>query len=104
MNKFNKYKSKRNFREIQSSYVFKTVLSFLNEKGKLNMIIYSKEMQRIFSVDINDYKKVSGKYKIGERNGKGKEFTIDTNRLIFEGEYLYGKKMGTESNMIKMVN
>ena len=49
-------------------------------------------MQNILLVDINYYKKISGRYKIGGKNGKGKEYILDTNRLIFEGEYLNGKK------------
>ena len=62
----------------------------------LNMIVYNKEFQKRLSVDINDYRKVSGKYKIGKRNGKGREFLINTNELIFEGEYLNGKKWNGE--------
>ena len=43
---------------------------------------------------LNDYKKTSGKYKVGEKNGKGREYEINTNALIFEGEYLNGKRNG----------
>ena len=32
-----------------------------------------------------------GEYVNGKRHGKGKEFNSD-GKLIFEGEYLYGKK------------
>jgi len=53
-------------------------------------------LQKICLVDILYYKKISGKYKIGEKNGKGKEFIIDTNRLIFEGEYINGKRNGNK--------
>ena len=87
-------KSKINIRNIKSSYILKTLLSFLNEKQKLNMIVYNKELQKICLVDIKDYKNVSLKYKIGERNGKGKEYIKNTKRLIFEGEYLNGKRNG----------
>ena len=55
---------KINNRYIKSSYILKTILSFLNEKQKLNMIIYNKELQKIFSVDIDYYKEISGKYMI----------------------------------------
>ena len=70
-----------NNRHIKSSYIMKTVLSFLNEKQKLNMIIYNKELQKICLVDIKDYKKISLKYRIGERNGKGKEYIKNTKKL-----------------------
>ena len=88
------YKSKINNRYIKSSYIIKTILSFLNEKQKLNMIIYNKELQKKCLVDIEDYKKISLKYRIGERNGKGKEYIKYTKILIFEGEYLNGKRNG----------
>ena len=60
----------------------------------LNMIIYNKKLKKMLLVDIEDYKKISGKYKIGKKNGKGKEFILNINRLIFEGEYLNGKRNG----------
>ena len=40
------------------------------------------------------YKEKIRKYKIGEKNGKGAEYIIDTNIKIFEGEYLNGIKNG----------
>ena len=33
-------------------------------------------------IDIEDYKKESGKYKIGEKNGKGIEYDLYTNKKI----------------------
>jgi len=87
-------KSKINYSHIKSSFIIKNIFSFLNEKQKLNMIIYNNKLQKIFLVDIRDYKKISKKYRIGEKNGKGKEYIIDTNRLIFEGEYINGKRNG----------
>ena len=83
-----------NLKDIKSSYIIKEVFSFLEEKQKLNMIIYNKELQKMLLVDLEDYKKISRKYKIGERNGKGKEYKIDNDELIFEGEYLNGKRNG----------
>ena len=91
-------KSKININQIKSLYILKTVLSFLNEKQKLNMIIYNKELQKICLVKIEDYKNISLKYRIGERNGKGKEYIKNTKRLIFEGEYLNGKRNGKGKN------
>ena len=45
-------------------------------------------------VDIEDYKKASGRYKIVEKNGKGREYILNSNKLIFEGEYLNWKRNG----------
>ena len=97
-------KSKINYKHIKSSYIIKKVLSFLNEKQILNIILYNNELQKICLFDIQDYKKISGKYKIGEKYGKGREFIKDTNRLIFEGEYINGKKIEKEKNIILMVS
>ena len=58
------------------------------------MIIYNKKLQNIFGVNIENYKKISGKYKIIDNNGFGKEYKLDTNKLIFEGQYLNGKRNG----------
>ena len=87
-------KSKIDLKEIKSEYIKKRIFSFLNEKQNFKMIIYSKELQKICSIGIEDYKNKSGKYKIGEKNGKGKEYIINTNILIFEGEYLNGVRNG----------
>ena len=59
------------------------------------MIFYYKELQKILGVDINEYKKnMSGIYKINEKNGKGRENILNANKVIFEGEYLNGKRKG----------
>ena len=83
-----------NLRSVKSLYIIDNIFSFLNEKQKLNMIIYNKKYQKLFGINIEYYKKLSGKYKVGERNGRGKEYSINTNKLIFEGEYLKGKRNG----------
>ena len=88
---------KINNRHIKSSYIIKTILSFLNEKQKLNMIIYNTELQKKCLVDIEDYKKISGKYRKDGKNGKNgkvREYIINTDKLRFEGEYLNGKRNG----------
>ena len=92
MAEFEDNKSKINLRDIKSLYNIERIFSFLYEKQKLKMIIYSKELQKICSIGIENYKKISGKYKIGERNGKGKEYI--SNVLIFEGEYKNGVRNG----------
>ena len=94
MNVFKDIKYKTNIREIKSSFIIKIIFSFLSEKQKLNLIIYNKEFQRILSVDIKDYERISGKYKVGEKNGKGREYIIKLNSICFEGKYLKGKRNG----------
>ena len=80
--------------DIKSTYILKDIFSYLNKKQKLNLIMYNKQLQERLSVDIEDYKEVSGKYKIAEKNGKGREYELNTNKLIFEGEYLNWKRNG----------
>ena len=88
------FKEIKYLEDIKSSYIIKSIFLFLNEKQKLNLIIYNKQLQKIFGVDIKVYKKICTKYIIGERNGKGKEYSSNEDKLIFEGEYLNGKRNG----------
>ena len=74
-------KNKVNIKNVKSSFIIKEIFSFLCLKKKLNMIIYNKKLQKIFLVDIENYKKISGKYKIIEKNGKGREYIIKGNIL-----------------------
>ena len=104
MTELKEIKMKINIGDIKSSYIRNEVFSFLPEKQKLNMIIYNKKLQKKIHVDLEFYKKISKKYKIEGITGKGKEYDIDTNRLLFEGEYLDGKKMEKEKNFMMMVN
>ena len=78
---------------ISSFYIVKQIFKFIREEIKLEFIINNKKLQNKFHIDINHYKKISGKYIIGERNGYGKEYTLD-NKIIFEGKYLNGKRNG----------
>ena len=77
-------------------YNFNEILLFFNEKQKLEKIIYYKELQKSFCID--NYKKISGKYKVAGRNWKGNEYKLNTDILIFEGKYLNKKRneMGKE--------
>ena len=87
-------KSNIKLRNIHSSYIIKDIFSFLNNTQKLNIIMYNKEFQNILLVNIEDYKKISGIIKIGEKNGKGTEYSLYTKSLLFKGEYLNGKRNG----------
>ena len=89
-----KIKSNINIRDIKSLFNIIEVFSFLQEREKLNMIFYNKELQKILSVNIKDYIKICKKYKIGGRNGKGQEYDYENDDLLFEGEYLNGKRNG----------
>ena len=94
MDESHEIKYRINLNNISSPYIIKRIFTFLFQKQKFNMIIYNKKLQKLFSVDFEDYKKISEKYKISEKNNKGKEYLKNTNILIFEGEYLKGRRNG----------
>ena len=96
MDEFKDIKDKINIRYIKSSFIIKNIFSFLSTKEKLNMIMYNKGLQKINLIDIKDYKKINGKYKIVEKkgNGNGREYILNTKILVFEGKYLNGERNG----------
>ena len=85
--------------DIKSDYIIKLIFSFQDEKRKLNIIKYNKFYQKKISVNINNYKMISGRYKIMENNEIVKEYDSYNDKLIFEGEYKNGRRYkGKEYN------
>ena len=90
---------------IKSQFITKKIFSNIDYSRKLLLIVYNKNFQHILNLNIIDYINQSRKYIKLERNGKGKEYDRETNNLLFEGEYLNGKRNGIgkvyeESNLI----
>ena len=83
-----------NWRKIKSKHTLVEIFSFINVKTQLYILLYNNSLKKKLSINIDNYKKVSGKYKIGGKNGNCKLYDLETNNLIFEGEYLNGKKNG----------
>ena len=79
---------------VKSKYVIKELFSYLSQILKLRIIKYNKKYQNLFEINIENYKKESKIVRIMENDGFGKEYTIDENKLIFEGEFKNGKKNG----------
>ena len=99
-------------KNIKSSYFSKIIFSFIDEGQKLKIVKYNKGLQKNIDIDLVNYKFFSKKYIInesngiskvydgfgddlifeGDLNGKGKEYRHYF--VIFEGEYLNGKKNG----------
>ena len=79
---------------VKSLFIKQKIFSFISSNIKLKIFVYSKCFQNILKIDINDYKLKAKRYIEGERNGKGKEYSLDTNILLFEGEYLDRKRNG----------
>ena len=82
------------YNEIKSNYIKEIILSYITEFKKYELIKYNKYIQNALNINIINYKRFSGKYKKGEKNGKGSEYNSYTDELIFEGEYLNGKRNG----------
>ena len=72
----------------------KNIFLFLFIGRKLKLLSYNKSLQRKLNIDIIDYKRLSERYIIFGNNGKGKEYNGLKGNLIFEGEYLKGKRNG----------
>ena len=70
------------------------------------MIIYNKIFQNKLGINIENYKKQSGKYKIGKKDGLGKAYILNTEILLYEGRYKnkiknrYGKEYNNKGNLI----
>ena len=88
---------------VKSQYFIKDIFSCLEENKKLTIIVHNKKYQNLLGFSINYYKNTSGKYRIIEKNGICKEYTLDENKLIFEGEFKNGKKMAKQKNLILLM-
>ena len=79
--------------KIKSPYILKYIFLYIEEKTKLKIAKYNKDMQTKLDLNVINYKLFNPKYFIGDKNGKGKEYDYNDN-LIFEGEYKNGKRNG----------
>ena len=80
--------------KIKSTFFLRILFSKIKEGTKLNLIRYNKYIQNQIDINIINYKRYSGKYIIFENNRKGKEYNSYNDKLLFEGEYLNGKRHG----------
>ena len=85
---------KGNLLNIDSSYIIKKIFSFLKPKRKLKIVLINKRIKKKLEIDIKDYRSISRRYRLGDKNGKGEEHLIENDKLIFEGEYKNGKREG----------
>ena len=89
---------------IKQEYFWFVIFSNIIEKRQLQLIQYNKHLQKILKINILNYRIFSGKYIEYESTTKGKIFDAYNDKLIFEGEFLNGKKMEKEKNIIMMAN
>ena len=74
--------------------MLKIIFSYIDEKEKLEIIKCNKFLQNKLSINIINYKFFAQKYVVYEENNKGKEYDGQLDYLLFEGEYLNGKRNG----------
>ena len=89
--------------KIKSSYFVKNLFTNLEERNKLEIVKYNKSLQDNLDINLFNYKEFTKKYIIYEKNGKGKEYDYDGS-LIYEGEYLNGKRNGKGKDSIIINN
>ena len=81
------------WRKIKSTYILKIVFTYVDDRRKLNLIKFNKKIQSILGLNLIDFRRFSGRYKV-EEYGKIKEYNSYNNRLIFEGQYSNEKRNG----------
>ena len=81
-------------KSVKSNYIIKTIFSFIRKDIKLLLFNFIKHFQMLFGFNLEDYKKLSGICKIADKNGFGKEYKLNTDIILFEGNYLNGKRNG----------
>jgi len=79
---------------ISSIKLMKKIFSHINIKKQLKLMKYSKAIQTKNCINIEDYKKFSGRYIIKGKNDQVKIFSLYTNILLYKGKYLNDKKNG----------
>ena len=79
---------------VKSSYILKKIINILEERKKLLLFTYNKNIQNKLNINIIDYIMFSKILKIALRNGKGKEYSAINKILQFSGEYKNGKRNG----------
>ena len=82
------------WQNIKSSYFIKLIYTFVEEIQKLKLVRYNKSIQKNLDISIINYKFFSGRYIIYESKRLGKEYNGEDDRLLYEGEYLNGKRIG----------
>ena len=75
-------------------YILKFIFSHLNETIEFDLIKYNKIFQKLLDISLINYQLLSGKFIIYESDKTGKLYNAYNDILIFEGEYLKGKRHG----------
>ena len=80
--------------KIKSTYFYQKLFLHIDDKKNLELIKCNKNLQTILDITLMNYRIFSGKYIIYDGKGKGKIYDAYNDKLLFEGEFLKGKKNG----------
>ena len=81
-------------KNIKSFYFSKILFSYVDERNKLKLVKYNKNLQYYINISIINYKYFTGKHIIYKYNKTGKEYIGYDDFLIYEGGYLKGERSG----------
>ena len=81
-------------KNIKSLEIIKKLFSYLDEEIKLKISKYNNCLKKAIDINLYNYKYFTGRYIEYETNNKGKEYNGYSGRLIYEGEFLNGKRNG----------
>ena len=81
-------------KNIKSDFFLKKMISLIHKKTSTKIFKYNKNYQKLFDINLIDYKFISGRYIIYKTKNKGEEYNSYNDQLIYEGEYLNGKRSG----------
>ena len=80
--------------KIKSPVILSKIFKYIIDEKKFKLSKHNKRLQKILNIKIIDYMNLSGRYIIWERIGKVKVYNAYNRRIIYEGEYLNGKRNG----------
>ena len=83
-------------KKIKPLFFIRKLFMLVDEGKKLKILRYNKELQNTIEISFTNYKHFRGIELIYESNGLVKEidYSHDDGSLIYEGEYLNGKRNG----------
>ena len=81
-------------KKSKSSYFTQRIFSLIDEKRKLQLLKYNKNLQKLMNIGIINYRYYKGNGILYDFNGMGKEYNVKNNRVEYEGEYINGERNG----------
>ena len=94
----------KKLKKIRCKYIIQIVFSFIQKKTSLQIVKYNKDLQTKLNLKLSSYKKLSETFIIYDTKTKGKEYKSKNKQLLFEGDFIHGKKNGIGKEYNKKLN